>query len=191
MTASVRLASAFPAVLHADLAAALATMPPADHHSLGTSGVKVNGEHFAIPYRIYNPEPPSDRVAGLSATQQTVLQCLYARHHDGFVRQRYVQQAIGSTHAWVVPYVVQLVGEYVIEIILVIRDALSDLDVPGSTQQALYGRFLAENPAFLELTSQRVVSYWNCYYRSRYFIWADYPGFQLLSSLHAAALQHA
>ncbi len=191
MTASGRLVSAFPAALHADAAAALATMPPADFHHAHAFAVKLDGEHLEIPYRIYNPEPPSDRVAGLTVTQQTVLQCLYTRHHDGFVRQRYVQQAIGSPNAWVVPFVVQLVGEYVIEIILAIRDALSDLDVPGSTQQALYGRFLAENPAFLELTSQRVASYWNCYYRSHYFIRADYPGFRLLSSLRAAALQHA
>ena len=153
MTASVRLVSAFPAALHADVAAALATMPSAG------------------------------RVAALSTTQQTVLQCLYTRHHDGFVRQRYLQQAIGSPHAWVVPFVVQLVGEYVIEIIVAIRDALSDLDAPGSTQQALYGRFLAENPAFLELTSQRVASYWDCYYRSSYPSRADYPGFGVLSSL--------
>jgi hypothetical protein len=191
MTASVSLVSAFPAALHADVAAALATMPSAEYHLAGTFGVKVDGEHLDIPYRIYNPEPPRDRVAGLSPTQQTVLRCLYTRHHDGFVRQRYVQQAIGSPHAWVVPFVVQLVGEYVIEIVVAIRDALSDLDVPGSTQQALYGRFLVENPAFLELTSQRVASYWDCYYRSRYFIRADYPGFMLLSSLQAAALQQA
>lgn len=64
---------------------------------------------------------------------------LYTRHHDGFVRQRHVQQAIGSPHAWLVPIVVKLVGEYVIEIILAIRDALSDLDAPGSTQRAVYG----------------------------------------------------
>jgi hypothetical protein len=178
MTASVRLASAFPAALHADVAAVLAMMPPADLPPLGrTFGVEVNSEHLAIPYRIYNPEPPGDDViAGLSATQKTVLQCLYTRHHDGFVRQRYLQQAIESPHAWVVSFVVQLVGEYVIEIILAIREALSDLDVSDSTQQALYGRFLAENPAFLELTSQRVTSYWNCYYRSRYFSRVDDRG---------------
>ncbi len=121
----------------------------------------------------------SDRVAALSATQQTILQCLYTRHHDGFVRQRSVQQAIGSPHAWVVPFVVQLLGKYVIEIMVAIRDSLSDLDAPASIQQALYGRFLAENPAFLELTSQRVASYWKCYYRSRYPCRTEYPGFRL------------
>src|SRR5262245_46856146 len=103
MTASVGLVSAFPAALHADAATALAAMPPADHQSPTSFGVTVAGERVDIPYRIYNPEPQGDRVGGLSPTQQTVLQCLYTRHHDGFVRQRYVQQVIGSPHAWVVP----------------------------------------------------------------------------------------
>lgn len=102
MTASGRLVSAFPAALHADAAAVLATMPPADFHHACTFAVKVDGEHLEIPYRIYNPEPPSDRVAGLTATRQTILRCLSTRHHDGLVRQRYVQPAIGSPHAWVV-----------------------------------------------------------------------------------------
>lgn len=137
--------------------------------------------------RIYNPEPPGDVVAGLSATQQTVLHCLYTRHHDGFVRQRRLRKIIASEEPWIVPFVVQLIGEYVLEIVVEIRDALTDLDVQGSTQQMRFGAFIAENPAFLELTSQRVMSYWNCYYRDR--LRSTYPGFSLLSSLRNAAEQ--
>jgi len=49
--------------------------------------------------------------------------------------------------------------------------------------------FVAANPAFVDLTSSRVVSYWNCYYRERYPQLGDYPGAQLISSLKLAAAQ--
>jgi hypothetical protein len=137
--------------------------------------------------RIYNPEPPGEVEAALSTTQRTVLHCLYTRHHDGFVRQRHLQQIVASEQPWIVPFVIQLIGEYVLEILINVRDALTDLDVQGSSQQMRFGGFIAENPEFFELTSQRVTSYWNCYYRDRPR--STFPGFSLLSSLRNAADQ--
>jgi hypothetical protein len=86
---------------------------------------------------------------------QLALRCLYTRHHDGYVRQRNLDQVVSAPEAWVVPYVVQLVGEYVVEIIEVIAAALPQLTVRGSPQRALYGRFAADNPAFIDLTAAR------------------------------------
>jgi len=81
------------------------------------------------------------------------------------VRQRNLEYVVSAPQAWVAPYVVQLVGEYVVEIIEVIAAELPQLTIPGSQQRALYGRFAAENAAFLDLTAARVTSYWNEYYR--------------------------
>ena len=50
-------------------------------------------------------------------------------------------------------------GEYVIEIHRVIE---SNVDCLG---QESYVRFVAENPVFMEATRQRIVSYWDCYFR--------------------------
>jgi hypothetical protein len=33
--------------------------------------------------------------------------------------------------------------------------------------QGPYPRFVTDNPAFIELTKQRVASYWNCYFKGR------------------------
>jgi hypothetical protein len=44
---------------------------------------------------------------------------------------------------------------------------------------------LLENPGFLELTRQRVESYFHCYYRGMYVESADYPGHQLLRKLQS------
>lgn len=65
-----------------------------------------------------------------------------------------------------------LLGEYVIEIIRIIEKNLKNLDV------SLYSQFLLSNPSFLALTRQRVISYWDCYYRS--IRKDEYSGFRVL-----------
>jgi hypothetical protein len=83
--------------------------------------------------------------------------------------------------------VVQLLGEYVVEIIADICRRLPDLADPTSVTAQRYGAFLRENPAYFHLTRQRVASYWDCYHRGRYLHRTDYPGFVLVDRLTAAA----
>jgi len=180
-------AAAFPSSLHDDVDYVTRVMPPATLPPHGSFTVAVGREDVVIPGRIYNREPPPSAFAALSDNQATILHCLYTRHHDGFVRQRHAQEVLASDLPWTTPFVVQLVGEYVLEIIVAIAAALRDLDTPGSTLRKRYGRFLAANPAFMELTSQRVISYWNAYYRFDYPRIYDYPAAALLASFRDAA----
>ena len=76
------------------------------------------------------------------------------------------------------------------EIIEVIAAALPQLKVPGSPQRALYGRFAAENPAFVELTAARAASYCGAYYQRRYRSVADYPGRVLIDTVTAAGREY-
>jgi hypothetical protein len=162
-------------------------MPSADPISTGSISVSVAGEPVTIPYRLYGDEPAVEPYAALSPVQQTILDCIYTRHHDGRVRHRRLEKIIGSTQPWVVPFVVQLVGEYVVEIIVTIQHGLVELDRPGTAQNAAYGQFLGRNPDFLALTSQHVASYWACYYQVVYRNRSSYPGYVLLKSFRAAA----
>jgi len=123
----------------------------------------------------------------LAGTQQTILHCLYSRHCDGRIRQRHLEQIMGLEEAWVVPFVVQLVGEYVVQILEVIYRGLPGLGAPGSAQRGLYGEFIARNPAFFARTERRVVSYWSCYYRREYPVFGAYPGSSLVEELRTAA----
>ena len=66
-----------------------------------------------------------------------------------------------------------------IEILQMIRRNVHDLD------PQLYRRFLMDNPAFLRLTKQRVVSYWQCYHRRQRR--EDYDGFQIMEILDRLA----
>jgi hypothetical protein len=164
--------NAFPAALRSDALAVLAVLSENLRVS-GTFSVSVGGEVVMLPERIYHPKVVA--IDHLTSLQQELTHCLMTRHHDGFVRQEYLARIIGSHHLWVCPFVVKLVGEYVIEILQAIQQDLGSLD------RSMYTRFLEENPEFLAVTAQRVASYWNCYYRDR--TRSEYVGFQVLEYL--------
>ncbi|MFE2728472.1 hypothetical protein [Kitasatospora sp. NPDC059327] len=186
-----QLINAFPVELSGDAEAVLAIMPTSRLRPLNPFSVAVEGQHVSIPGRLYNDEPPADALASLSSRQRQLLHCLYSRHHDGMVRQRHLAKVIGSADPWVVPFVMQLVGEYVVEILIVIDDELRDLAIPGTSGHLAYGQFIVDNPAFFARTQRRVVSYWNRYYRSSYARFRGYPGCALLELLRSAASARA
>ncbi|MCX4904774.1 hypothetical protein [Streptomyces sp. NBC_00878] len=84
----------------------LAVMPDARLTPVQPFEVEVQGETVAIPSRIFNEEPEPDWQRSLTRTQQAILHCLYARHIDGRVRQRHLEQIMASSEPWVVPFVV-------------------------------------------------------------------------------------
>jgi hypothetical protein len=173
------LVAAFPDEVRPNATAVVAAMPAAAFNLQHSFSVTLEGETVTIPYRIYNPEPTD--VKALKENQLQVLHCLYSRHSDGFVRQRHLSHILPCQDLWVVPFIVQLAGEYVLPILEDIRAGLADLDRPGSRRRELFARFVTENPTFLNLTRQRIVSYWNVYYRDTYPVFAHYPGAVLLS----------
>jgi hypothetical protein len=175
------LTEAFPAGLSARVRAVL------EATSLGPSTQKlrqddigpiiVNGQQLRIPFRIYNPEPDWAIVRSMGDVERSIAACVFTRHHDGRVRERALTQVPVSVESWAAPFVVQLLGEYVIELV---ERAASLIEV---APQAGYVAFARENPDFLRLTTQRATSYWNAYHRDRLRNRADYPAFPALARL--------
>lgn len=183
------LTAAFPVEFADDAEAVLAVMPPSRFAPHDSFAVVVQGEPVSIPSRIYNSEPPAKAVQLLSPRQRQLLHCLYSRHHDGRVRQRHLAELVASTDPWVVPFVVRLVGEYVLEILVDICEALRRLDAPG---MGAYGQFIVDNPAFFARTQRQVVSYWSCYHREGvHASFRGYPGNTALDFLRSAAAESA
>ena len=141
--------------------------------------LSVQGEDVEIPGRIYSPELSSDVVRSLSEVQRLIAACVYSRHHDGYVRQSSCAEILASPEPWVVPYIVQLLGEYVVEISTLILERLT---AQSSFSAPAFREFVAANNAFIELTQQRAISYWDCYYR-RDFARDDYPAITALDLL--------
>lgn len=128
------------------------------HQSLNQE-VILNGERLVIPARLYADESPT--IAGLTDIQRTILHCLYLRHHNGFVRQAHLEKLLHNTDYFVIPFVFQLFGEYVVEILSVANAHINAQTI------ALYQKFIAENPTYAKQTESRMTSYWDAYYRSQ------------------------
>lgn len=144
-------------------------------HNIGI--VVVAGESIHIPYRIYIPEPEENVVSELAPIQKTILACIYTRHNDGHIRQNYLENILLQHEPWVMPYILQLMGEYVREILELISHNLDQLDKQACTS------FIMENPIFIQLLKKRVISYWNNYYRYSCPYFGEYIGFRLLDFL--------
>jgi hypothetical protein len=144
-------------------------------HSIGP--VQVEGEWLNIPFRIYESEVLPHAANILPEANRAIVACLYTRHQDGFVREREVLKILPVDEPWVVPFVVQLAGEYVVQII---EHMCENVDLMPLDR---YRQFAADNPAFIDLTKARAISYWDCYYRREFPQFGDYPAFQFLNAL--------
>jgi hypothetical protein len=169
----------FPAALAGDVVAVMHATSVTEGH--WPFAVVVQGQQLTLPYRIHGDAAALAGGEGLSPVQREIRACIFSRHFDGRVRERALREVVASSHQWVIPFVVQLVGEYVVEIHRVVQDALPMLDA------AKYAAILRENAGFYQRTRQRVMSYWDCYYRAGpvYFDRRTYPAFQIIGQFDA------
>lgn len=130
------------------------------------------GRVLRIPHRVY--------FAGHPPIADTVMAAILTRHHDGHVREAAVRVALQEPQPWVVPWVMQLLGEYVIEIVEVVEAHQERLLREDARA------FVRANPAFVALTQQRATSYRNAYHHHCYPRRSDSPASRLL-----AAMRHA
>ena len=151
-----------------------------DFRPVGNFIVKINGEFLDIPYRIYFELPNKNQ---LTEKELLILCCFFTRHHNGFTRQKCLEQIISSDEYWVTPFIIQLLGEYVIEMLFVIKNNLDEKLLRNMV------RFSEENPIFFETTKHRIISYWNCYYRTRFPIKESYVGFEIVNAIEE--IKHA
>ena len=147
----------------------------AEHEMHDSFAVTLENERLHIPYRIYFKEVSEDN---LNENELILLNCIFTRHHNGFIRQKSLEKIISSEKLFVTPFVFQLLGEYVVQIIDVINDNLNERMIENMKMLA------EENPAYLQLTKQRIMSYWSCYYRSYSSKKEDYVGFKVLNKLN-------
>ena len=174
---SKSILKAFPRELSHELGGLMSATFVIDDHKYPLSdcfSVKLNSEALKIPTRIY-----SGKVEGyelLPALQKHLIDCLYTRHYNGYIREENLKKTILLNEPWAVPYIVHLLGEPVIEIIQVIDDNIDELD------KKIYSTFINENVSFYEKTKDRVASYWNCYHRHNCISKDDYVGFKVVKA---------
>lgn len=139
-----------------------------------TFDIVLQEERIHIPNRIYYEEPDFFLEIKLTDMQRQILDCYFTRHHNGYIRQKRLNNIFdrGVIDRWIIPYVMKLVGEYIIEILEDIYDNINLID-----QNELI-EFINKNPKFVTTTEGRISSYWGEYYRS-YALKNEYVGFKI------------
>jgi hypothetical protein len=124
--------------------------------------VKFHGETLEFPHRVYFNEPRNTLEKHLNEEEQVILDCIFLRHHNGYIRQRRLERIIDKTHPYIVPFTFQLLGECVKEILMVVDDHINERTIDD------YLQFIKENKKYAEQTRNRMISYWDLYYRIEY-----------------------
>jgi hypothetical protein len=193
---SESLARAFPARLVLSVTSVVRSLPAARFGpskpvtascSRAWAALVVAGEPVVIPYRVYHPVPPPHWASGLSRAERDVTAAIYSRHHDGHVRQRALRALLDCDEPWTAPFIVQLLGEYVIQICADIENFTQTELRARPAMRASLSAFLRHNPCFAELTRQRAISYWSCYHRALHASRDTYPALTALSRLSTSS----
>lgn len=140
----------------------------------------VDGEDVSIPYRVKCKVLSDFGYKLLSKTQKIAYLCVLTRNHDGKVRERAVKRLLADFDeypVWVYPYMLKLCDEYVENILKYVYDALPKLD------DKHFRRIVVENMSNIKLGYERMVSYWNAYYRADYCNIDDYVGKKIYDCL--------
>ena len=191
-----RLIAAFPTELQEDVKKAVKVIPFARNPIRLADG----SEHFVdkfvsdykpqefnlreeivkIPYRVYFEQPERGEFENLTIQQQTIINCIYLRHHNGFIREKHLVRLLKTDDYFVSPFVIQILGEYVVELISILEQEITDQSI------SKYAEFLNDNLFFWKQTQSRIVSYWDAYYRQEFPKLRDYVGQRLSKRLNRA-----
>jgi hypothetical protein len=173
---------AFPSVLRSAVREAVAAVSIGEWHAPRQAfDVNVDGETLRIPYRLYyDPDLLRRELSHSQSAARLILLCFGTRHYDGYLRQECLQELVKSEASWLTPYLLQLAGEYVVEIAEDVANAI------GERNPATLRAFALENASYLATLDCRATSYWNCYHRRAYPDRNGYPGAKVLAALRAA-----
>lgn len=145
-------------------------------HTYLEKEIFINIETIYIPGRIYTAENLKINEIILSEKQQTILNCLYLTHNDGYLRQQKLELLKDKYDDFVIPYKMKILGEYVIEIITDLEKHINEKSIKN------FIKFINENPNYWRLTKSRIVSYWGEYYRHTSKL-KDYVGYKIIKKL--------
>lgn len=127
-----------------------------------------------FPYRIYAIDSSDEIMDNLSLRQKMILHCIYSRSCDGFVRQKHVYALLQMDYEdWAIPYIVKVCDEYIVEIVEMTYDILKEQDTERIK------RFCLENRVSFCKSYNRMISYWNEFYRYTYKNFHNYIGRKL------------
>ena len=139
----------------------------------------VDGQNVYIPERLHFLG--AEKILEEHGHVSLVARCLLTRSTDGHLRQQALKSIIKHPEIWGIPFIVLLLGEYVVEIVNEILPSLPELDRPA------YADFVRQNRPVMRVLRAKATSYWDAYYREAYPIRSSYPGLVALHQLETWA----
>jgi len=134
----------------------------------------LNGVVLSFPTRIYLHDVESDVLSKLNREERMILHCIYSRHCSGYVREKHIRCILAEEFPiWVIPYLVKISDEYVVEILEIIYEVLKDRNTD------FFKQFCDENNVSFYKSYDRMISYWNEYYRRSCHEFKNYVGRKL------------
>lgn len=176
---------AFPNELSYDVAAVLPLISKKTYNNVicGTSEnvcgfTLLNGEMITFPYRIYYFDEYNVLPSSLTFNQKMIYHCIFSRSCDGFVREKHIKLILKENFPdWVIPYILKVSDEYVVEILESVYDELKN------RQTEIIKIFCRVNLQSFLYSHDRMISYWNEFYRERCYHYKDYVGKKLFSEI--------
>ena len=134
-----------------------------------------NEQEITFPYRVYYLD---ECTAFSSPTfeQKMIYHCFFSRSCNGFIREKHIKEILKvNCPDWCLPYILKLSDEYVIEILEVIYNELThkNTDKIKTLCRLNMQSFLSGH--------DRMISYWNEYYRGQCYFYKNYVGKKLFS----------
>ena len=176
------ITNAFPMELASDVSGIFKIIPletkfKFDLISPNSYDVKINDEKLKIPVRIYFSETNEQSEKHLTDRQKDILNCLYTRHHNGYIREERLKKISERPEYWKTPFLVQLLGEYIFELFPIIDKRINEKTLE------FYQKFKEENPKYWQQTESRISSYWNEYYRYKFPKLKEYLGIEIINRI--------
>ena len=128
------------------------------------------GENISFPYRIYYLEKIEFN-ENFSEDQKLIHHCIFSRSCDGFIREKHIKAILETDFpTWSIPYILKVSDEYVVEIIELIYEMLRTKNTEKIKAIA------AHNLHMFLYSHDRMISYWNEFYRNSYPEYKNYIG---------------
>lgn len=171
----------FPKGLRADVQYVSSNIPIKTYNDvrLGVSEDKsswllLDSQVISFPYRIYYIDDIISFDKIFTPKQMTIYHCIFSRSCDGYIREKHIKALLNcDLPVWAIPYILKISDEYVMEILDIIYLFLKDIDTN------VYKKVCQNNLQMLLYGHDRMISYWNEFYRTQCYRYHQYVGYKL------------
>ena len=132
-----------------------------------------DGCQIKFPYRVFFIDD-NELYEELDEEEKIIYDCIFTRHCDGYIREKHIRNILSKDFDDnCMPYILRVASEHVIEIVDLVYKKLANRN------NELFHKFCINNIQLVKKNYQRMVSYWNYFYRDKCFRFKNYIGRKL------------